>query len=122
MSVAAVEALLGRVWAEIQAEQRSYEAERAREDPVAYKLTTVFPTGSSLNYRFWSVKVRGRSVRYAYCTERNAAGYFLCWRETINKKGGGKRDLWRASKRRKMVREWSLQRYKAHKAKLEKAA
>jgi hypothetical protein len=116
----AAEAIISKLWSDIQAEQNSYEAERARENPVKYKKTRVFPSGASMSYRFYREKNgRGQEVRYCWSTERNAAGYFLCWRE-VRGKQAGKRDMWRASKQRQVMKRCCLDRWNKHKAKVKR--
>lgn len=84
-------------------------------DPVKHKLTLHFPTGSRMSWRYCRVEKAGwPRVRYCYSTERNLAGYFLGWRETVKKDGSGKRDMWLASKRRTIVREKAIARARAH--------
>jgi hypothetical protein len=69
----AAEAMLSKLWSDIQAEQNSYEAERAKENPVKYKKTRVFPADARMSYRFYREKNgRGQEVRYCWSTERNA--------------------------------------------------
>jgi hypothetical protein len=114
----AAEVLLSKLWSDIQAEQNSYEAERAKENPVKYKKTRVFPANARMSYRFYREKNgRGQEVRYCWSTERNAAGYFLCWRE-VRGKQAGKRDMWRASKQRQVMKRCCLDRWNKHKAKV----
>jgi hypothetical protein len=72
------------------------EAEAAKRDPLKNKLTRVFEPGVSTSYRYYGpVKNRkGQKVRFCYSTRRNAAGFFLGWRETWMKNGTVKRDQW----------------------------
>lgn len=84
-------------------------------DPVKHKLTLEFPEGARMSWRYCRVEKAGwPRVRYCYSTERNLAGYFLGWRETVKKDGNGRRDQWIASKRRNTVRDKAISRAKAH--------
>lgn len=81
----------------------------AAADPAKHKLTTVFPRDGHTRYRFWQSKASApnkkgrkvREVRFCWSTGRNAAGYFLTWRERDCGKGVWKRDQWAARKQRK---------------------
>lgn len=79
------------------AHQRAIEA--AKADPEKHKLCTVFE--GSARYRYFPAGRNGRNqeIRFCYSVERNAAGYFLGWREVIGRKSG-RRDQWHASKRK----------------------
>jgi hypothetical protein len=103
-----------RIMLEMQLASLERHAEAVKADPAKHKLTLQFPPGAKLNWRYWQVhKAKVPRVRYCYSTERNLAGYFLCWRETWNGRVG-KRDLFVASKRRATVKAKALQRLKAH--------
>jgi len=98
---------------EIDSRQRQRRAVLA--DPTKHKLTLLFPENSRMNSRYYKVEKAGfPHVRYCYSTERNLAGYFLGWRETIGKDGSGKRDQWVASKRRLTVHDKARDRAAAH--------
>jgi hypothetical protein len=107
---------------QIEAIERRRKAVLA--DPIKHRATLEFPESAKMNWRYWQVKgKRGPRVRYCYSTERNLAGYFLCWREVWDAKAGvGKRDLFVASKRRTTVKAKALQRYKTHQARIAKTA
>jgi hypothetical protein len=108
---------------EMQVEAAERRRKAVLADPVKHKTTLEFPEGARLNWRYWgTIKSRGKTIRYCYSTERNLAGYFLSWRETVSLKSGvGKRDMFIASKRRLTVRDKAQQRHAAHKARLAKA-
>lgn len=74
------------------------EAAAAKANPLANKTTRVFEPGVSTNYRYWGpVKNgKGQKVRFCWSSHRNAAGFFLGWRETWMKNGTVKRDQWLA--------------------------
>lgn len=103
--------------ANVQAEERA-----AKADPIKHKLTLVFPSGSKKNWRYIAtIRTRGRTTRYCWSVHRNVAGYFLGWREVWTGKTG-RRDQWRASKRKKTLEAWARKRTRAHQARLQKAA
>ena len=72
------------------------EAEAAKRDPLANKATRVFDVGVSTTYRYYGGKRNGKGQRVMFCysVHRNAAGFFLGWRETYMKNGTVKRDRW----------------------------
>src|SRR5206468_3447305 len=74
---------ISRFMLEMQVEAMERRRKAVLADPAKHKTTLEFPEGARLNARFWgTIKSRGKTVRYCYSTERNLAGYFLCWRET----------------------------------------
>lgn len=72
------------------------EAEAAKRDPLAHKLTRVFDAGVSTSYRYYGGKKNGKGQRVLFCysVHRNTAGFFLGWREVHMKNGTVKRDRW----------------------------
>jgi hypothetical protein len=107
---------------EMQVEGSERRRKAVLADPAKHKKTLEFPEGARLNWRYWEVKgKRFPKVRYCYSTERNLAGYFLGWRETINRDGSGKRDMWLANKRRTAVRDAAQKRRDAHQSRVGKA-
>lgn len=113
-----------RMMLEMQLEANERERAAVLANPIKHKLTLHWPEDSGgPNTLHYTVKgKRGPEVSYGYTTSRNLAGYFLGFRETINRKTGrGKRDMWIASKRRKTVADKALARYRAHKARIGKA-
>jgi hypothetical protein len=81
----------------------------AKLDPQAHKLTRVFDHGA--NYRYWQTKNgKGQRVLFCYSVHRNAAGYFMGWRETYMKNGFVKRDMWLARRRKKACIEIAKRR------------
>lgn len=107
---------------EMQVEAHERQRKAVLADPAKHKLTLHFPEGSGgPNWRYCPVEKSGwPRVRYCYATSRNLAGYFLGWRETVNKDGSGKRDQWTASKRRNTVRDRAIERARAHNKRLGK--
>lgn len=56
---------------------------RAKADPKSHKESFVFEdTHYRYNYIDAGTNGRGWSVRYCWTTTRNAAGYYITWRET----------------------------------------
>lgn len=85
------------------------EAKRAAADPKRYKLTRVM---DKLTYHYvpagrdgW-----GRTIWFCWSCHRNAAGYFLGWRQVTAKDGTGKRDQWVARRCRKRAKELAYRR------------
>lgn len=72
------------------------EAASAKADPLANKTTRLFDPGVSASYRYYGGKRNGNGQRVLFCysVHRNAAGFFLGWRETYMKNGNVKRDRW----------------------------
>jgi hypothetical protein len=89
------------------------EAAAAKRDPLANKLTRVFEPGVSTNYRYWGpVKNgKGQRVRFCWSSHRNAAGFFLGWRETWMKNGTVKRDQWASRRVKARVADLARSRY-----------
>ncbi len=88
----------------------------AKADPVKHKATLQFDGRLGWRY-FGDIVSRGKRYRYAFTTTRNAAGYFLSFREVVNlKRGTGLRDQITASKTRSICKERARARYKRHKA------
>jgi hypothetical protein len=89
------------------------EAESAKANPLANKTTRVFDAGVSTNYRYWGpVKNgKGQKVRFCWSTHRNAAGFFLGWRETWMKNGTVKRDQWSSRRVKARVADLAKDRH-----------
>jgi hypothetical protein len=87
-------------------EAHEREVAQARANPVKYKLTLCFEGGDP-NYRGYEGPRdrRGRQVFWLWSTKRNAAGYFLFWREVHDKDGTIKRDKWFAHKTKRRLIE-----------------
>jgi hypothetical protein len=82
---------------ELDRAEREAELAAARADAKAHALTRVFPPGVPFRYRFFAVpSARGKPlVRFCYSVHRNAAGFFLLWRESL-RRSGLVRDQWDA--------------------------
>ena len=85
----------------------------AAADPEKHKRTRVFPRDGNTNYQFYESKrgPRMKPVRYCYSSGRNAAGYFLTWRERELPSGSWARDQWVARKKRKACAEMARKRF-----------
>lgn len=108
--------MLDRMIADHERDRRQAAIDAARRDPRGHKLTRIFD-GKSPSYRYYPAGRDGRGwiVRFCWSCNRNAAGYFLGWRELIPPKGstakhGGKRDQWIARKTRRRAEELALTR------------
>ena len=93
---------------------RESEARAAKADPAKHKLTRVFDAGVSTSYRYWDAGIdgRGRAVIFCWACHRNAAGYFLGWRE-VSSKQQTKRDMWVARKTKAACQEVARRRQNA---------
>jgi hypothetical protein len=72
------------------------ELKAAKADPLAHKTTRLFEPGVSTSYRYYGGKRNGKNQRVLFCysVHRNAAGFFLGWREVYMQNGTVKRDQW----------------------------
>jgi hypothetical protein len=106
--------------AEQQLAARQALVARAKADPVKHKATLQFE--GRLGWRYYGdIIKRGKRYRYGWTTTRNAAGYFLSFREVIHiKKGVGERDQITASKTRSICKARALARFKKHRGDAEK--
>jgi hypothetical protein len=95
------------------AEQNRNEA-AAVADPLAHKLCRIFPYGVSNRYRYYSSRRDGRNreVRFCWSVNRNAAGFYLGWRELVSK-AQVKRDRWTARRKRCAVKKIAAKRSQA---------
>ena len=112
----ALESMVGNFWRNIEGTRQKQEKAEIAADPQAHKLTRMMADGKSANYRYMgATNGRGQAVWFCWSTQRNAAGYFLGWRETYlkrKKKDGtyAKRDQWTARKAKKRVMELAQRR------------
>ena len=84
-----------KVFADLQQSSLRQEEEAAKADPHAHRTTRVF--SGRLRWRYYD---GGKGLRFCYSCDRNAAGYYLAWRERRTKTGG-RRDQYVPSKRKK---------------------
>jgi hypothetical protein len=86
MSEAAAQALLSKVWGDIQRTQMKIDAATARKNPKVHKAINLFDGG--MNWRYYEAPktfARGRRVRFCRSVSKNVAGYYLTWIEITNK-------------------------------------
>jgi hypothetical protein len=114
-----IQKLMISMWADIQRGDHERQITRAKADPVGNKLTRAFDGGARMSWRYYNAGKdgRGRKVYFCWSTERNAAGYFLGWRQVTNKDGSGKRDMWTANRTRNRVKETAKNRTNAFREK-----
>lgn len=100
--------------AEQELAMREQMVARVKADPVKHKATLQFD--GRLGWRYYGDIIRrGKRYRYGWTTTRNAAGYFLSFREVWNpKKQIGVRDQISASKTRSICKARALARFKKH--------
>lgn len=116
--------------AEVRAMLRPYfeatpeERKAIARDPDAHKLTTIMASGDGLKdiVHWWTgllaAKSRpSRAVAYCWTAKRNAAGYFLGWREVHEPGASVKRDGWTARRQKKALVALQMGRGTALKAK-----
>lgn len=83
------------LWVAGQQHAIDAESSRAKADPLAHKLTRVMEDGKPPSYRYWCRELtngKGQRVRFCWTVHRNAAGFYLGWRETWRKDGRVVRD------------------------------
>lgn len=119
MTLDAANKLISEIWGEIQQMDRERAVARAKADPKTNKLTRVFD--GEMRWRYFDAGKDGRgwNVRFCWSTTRNAAGYFLGWRELLPPKWSRakfdmKRDQWIARKARHRCKTKALQRLERH--------
>lgn len=114
----AVQDLFEQIMGRVQRTAQDRELARIRSDPKAHKLTRLMADGKSTSYRYVPAGVDGwnRTVWFCWSCHRNAAGYFLGWREVTRRDGTGKRDQWVARRVRKRAKELAMRRANRFKA------
>lgn len=111
--------VLNDLWREVQGNLDAAELARVKADPIGHKLTRLMEEGKPASYRYYKAgkDARGREVRFAWCTNRNAAGFYLGFREVYDpKRQTIKRDQFTARRVRARVSELALRRSEAWKA------
>jgi hypothetical protein len=90
------------------ADQR-VELARIRSDPKAHRLTRLMAPGAKLSYRYTAggTDHTGRTVRFCWSVHRNAAGFFLAWKELRGEKGQGERVGWTAHEKKYAAKAWA---------------
>jgi len=106
-----LERAMAPVFAQMERERAELEAERVRKDPKKHKLTRLFPAGVDPERRHRGFDAgtgpNGRRVWFVYSTARNAAGYFLTWRQTEHPDGRVVRERWCAHKLRRAAKHFA---------------
>lgn len=113
-----LQSALARIVGDVNRSLTAAEANRAKADPKAHKLTRVMEGKHGLSYRYQTAGTDGRGRRVLFCwsVHRNAAGYFLGWREVYSKPRGKrgaytvKRDRWVARKAKWRARDVAVRR------------
>lgn len=107
------------MYAELLRNDQKRELAAIEADPLAHKLTRLWGEGPGPRYRYWGDirNGKGQRVRYCWSTNRNAAGFFLGWREVWMKNGTGKRDQYVSRRSRQKVKDIARRRHDAMKAK-----
>lgn len=110
--------ILNDMWRDIRVESRKRQLEAIAKNPKAHKLTKIMgERGSNYAYMPAGKDGRGRTIRYCWSKHRNAAGYFLGWREVWEKDGlTGKRDQFFARKVKRRAAELQSRRAERFKA------
>jgi hypothetical protein len=73
---------------ELERSAREQDVVLAKRDPRAHRSVRVFDPGVEASYRYVAVKAKGRAtVRFCWTVNRNAAGRFLVFRETVTARG-----------------------------------
>ena len=104
---------IGRI---LQADFQSIQLDAIKRNPKRHKLTLIMANGKRANWRYIPAGKNGRGskVRFCYATNRNAAGYYLVWREVETAKQV-KRDQWDATPSKKDAIETARRRANAYK-------
>lgn len=96
-----------RMLDDIEDAGRRIAIREAKANPREHKLTRVFDRPAT--FRFWDTVPRldgFQTVAFCWSCHRNAAGYFLAWREIATPSTGKVvRDQWKAGKVKARLRE-----------------
>lgn len=105
--------LIAEIWGKVSRDFDEIAYLEAKVDPHRHRLTRIMERGKPCNYRYYAGgrNRHGWAVRYCYATNRNAAGYYLAWREVeaptkSKSKVRMRRDTWSANPLRKDAAEW----------------
>lgn len=112
--------LIRSMMRDIQQAEIRRERDKAKADPLGHKLTRVFDDGNSPRFRYWRVVSRGRIYRYCFCTNPNAAGFYLGFVE-VESKDRIERKNFVSRRVRAKVKALMLARYEAHQNRLKRA-
>lgn len=103
-----LEQAVGDIWAKLARDQRRETLREIQKDPKRHKLTRIMgPKGSGYSYADGGRDHTGRRVWFCWASWKNAAGYFLAWKEMRGENGQGERVGWTAHRTRKAARAWS---------------
>ena len=92
---------------ERQNAERELEAIK-RDGCAAHALTKLPGTKHGWSYKICTVD---DGTSFAYANWKNAAGYYLSWREDCDHESGeGERTEWKAWRTRKAAKKWSAQK------------
>lgn len=111
-----VNELLGKLLTNIERSRQDSLKSEIAADPEAHKLTGLMSDGKPARYRYVSAKNgRGQTMWFCWSVHRNAAGYFLGWREKYFQRKGkdgtyATRDQWSARKVRNRVMDLAHRR------------
>lgn len=109
-------AVLEGIWNGIERTNQEREKEEIATDPKKHKLTRMMADGKESNYRYFQTRNgKGQKTLFCWSVHRNAAGYFLGWRETYFKGKGkngqyAKRDKWIARKAKAACKKLAIKR------------
>lgn len=102
--------MIQKLLRDLQQDQLSDASRRAKADPKKNKMTRVMEKPMSYRYYSGGKNGKGQKVWFCWTCHRNVAGYYLGWRETYQKNGVVKRDMWSARKVRKRLTELAQRR------------
>jgi hypothetical protein len=95
--------LVADVFGDLERDSRKLELERVKADPGKHKTTRLMAAGKPCSYRY---ALGAHGVRYCWTCWRNAAGYFLSFREIHDHEARQvRRDKWVAHKKRKLAKD-----------------
>jgi hypothetical protein len=105
----ALEAAVGDIFAGVERDRQRDQLAKIQKDPEAHRLTRLMAPGARLSYRYedGGEDHTGRTVRFCWACHRNAAGYFLAWRQNQGADGQGERVAFTAHRQKKAARAWS---------------
>jgi hypothetical protein len=110
-----INALFASVLGESRQAAYKDEQRRAKADPHGHRKSTLFPADEGPRVRYFyagKTKRGGHDVWFGWSTNRNVAGYFLCFRERVfnsgKRKGTGERDQHLGFRKRKTAKARAL--------------
>lgn len=103
--MSAIEQRLARAIRYLERANRESEAEAAKRNPPRHAKTLVMQKGKPASYRY-RPDASDRRVHWCWSCWRNAAGFFLAWRE-VESPDEIKRDMFGAFRTRKAAKAWA---------------